>query len=50
MEAFYNKLNKTEAQLIFYPQELHRIKETSPLVDRLKRIVSWFDKHLKNSP
>lgn len=45
-----NKLNKTEAQLILYPQESHRIKKTSPLADRLKRIVSWFDKHHKNSP
>lgn len=41
------KLKKAEAQLVLYPREPHGIKEIPHLADRLKRIVSWFDKYLK---
>ena len=36
-----------EAELVIYPREPHGIREEKHLVDRLNRIVDWFDKHLK---
>ncbi len=41
------KLKKAETQLVLYPRESHGIQEIPHLADRLKRIVSWFDKYLK---
>jgi dipeptidyl aminopeptidase/acylaminoacyl peptidase len=41
------KLKKAETKLVLYPRESHGIKEIPHLADRLKRIVSWFDKYLK---
>lgn len=35
-----------ETELVVYPREGHGLKEEKHLVDRLNRIVAWFDKHL----
>lgn len=43
------KLKKAETQLILYPRESHGIREIPHLSDRLKRIISWFDRYIKNS-
>jgi dipeptidyl aminopeptidase/acylaminoacyl peptidase len=34
-------------ELVVYPREGHGLKEEKHLVDRLNRIVAWFDKYLK---
>jgi dipeptidyl aminopeptidase/acylaminoacyl peptidase len=36
-----------ETELVVYPREGHGLKEEKHLIDRLTRIVAWFDKHLK---
>lgn len=36
-----------EAELVVYPRENHGFTEEKHLVDRLNRIVDWFDKHMK---
>ena len=41
------KLKKAETQLILYPREPHGIREIPHQSDRLRRIVSWFDRHMK---
>ncbi len=35
------------AELILYPREGHGLREEKHLLDRLNRIVAWFDEHLK---
>ena len=35
------------AELVLYPREPHGLREEKHLVDRLNRIVSWYDKYLK---
>jgi len=46
---FYNGLKDAgvEAQLVMYPRERHSIQEYSHKLDVLKRMLAWFDKHLK---
>lgn len=46
---FYNGLKdmKVETELIIYPREGHNIREYSHQIDLQKRILAWFDKHLK---
>jgi len=46
---FYNGLKDAgvEAQLVIYPRERHSIQEYSHKLDALKRMLEWFDKHLK---
>jgi dipeptidyl aminopeptidase/acylaminoacyl peptidase len=34
-------------ELVVYPREPHGLREEKHLVDRLNRIVAWFDKYLK---
>lgn len=34
-------------ELVVYPREPHGLREEKHLVDRLNRIVTWFDKYLK---
>ena len=48
-EAFYRALKRygVEAELVIYPREGHGLKEEKHLLDRLNRLVAWFDKHLK---
>jgi len=36
-----------ETELVIYPREGHGLREEKHLIDRLNRIVGWFDKHLK---
>jgi dipeptidyl aminopeptidase/acylaminoacyl peptidase len=46
---FYTGLKDAgvEAELVVYPREHHSIQEYSHRIDVLKRMLSWFDKHLK---
>jgi dipeptidyl aminopeptidase/acylaminoacyl peptidase len=37
-----------EAELVVYPREPHGLREEKHLLDRLNRILAWYDKHLKN--
>ena len=39
-----------ETELVLYPREPHGFHEEKHLVDRLNRILAWYDKYLKNSP
>ncbi|MBN1223779.1 MAG: prolyl oligopeptidase family serine peptidase [Candidatus Aminicenantes bacterium] len=41
------KLGKVETQLVLYPRESHGIREIPHQMDRLNRIIAWFDKYLK---
>lgn len=36
-----------EAELVLYPREGHGLTEERHLIDRLNRIVAWYEKHLK---
>jgi dipeptidyl aminopeptidase/acylaminoacyl peptidase len=36
-----------EAELVMYPREGHGLREEKHLIDRLNRIVAWYEKHLK---
>jgi dipeptidyl aminopeptidase/acylaminoacyl peptidase len=36
-----------ETQLVVYPREPHGFREEKHLLDRLNRILSWYDAHLK---
>jgi dipeptidyl aminopeptidase/acylaminoacyl peptidase len=38
-----------ETELVTYPREPHGIHEEKHLLDRLNRILAWYDKHLKES-
>jgi dipeptidyl aminopeptidase/acylaminoacyl peptidase len=48
-QQFYRGLKRygVEADLVLYPREGHGLREEAHLVDRLTRIVSWYDRHLK---
>jgi dipeptidyl aminopeptidase/acylaminoacyl peptidase len=37
-----------EAELVMYPREPHGLREEKHLLDRLNRILAWYDKHLGN--
>ncbi|HET8921712.1 MAG TPA: S9 family peptidase [Candidatus Acidoferrum sp.] len=39
-----------ETELVVYPREPHGFHEEKHLLDRLNRILAWYDKHLKVSP
>jgi dipeptidyl aminopeptidase/acylaminoacyl peptidase len=34
-------------ELVIYPREPHGLREEKHLLDRLNRIVAWYDKYLK---
>ena len=36
-----------EAELVVYPREGHGLREEKHLLDRLNRIIAWYEKHLK---
>lgn len=36
-----------EAELVLYPREPHGFTEEKHLIDRLNRIIAWYEKHLK---
>ncbi len=46
---FYTALKDAgvEADLVVYPREGHSLQEYSHRIDMQKRMLSWFDKHLK---
>ena len=46
---FYNGLKDAgvETELVIYPRERHNIQEYSHRLDLQKRMLAWFDKHLK---
>jgi dipeptidyl aminopeptidase/acylaminoacyl peptidase len=46
---FYTGLKDAgvEAELVIYPRERHNIQEYSHRLDLQKRMLAWFDKHLK---
>jgi dipeptidyl aminopeptidase/acylaminoacyl peptidase len=50
--ALYRALKRygVETELVLYPREGHGIKEEQHLLDRLRRIVAWYDAHLKAEP
>jgi dipeptidyl aminopeptidase/acylaminoacyl peptidase len=39
-----------ETELAVYPREPHGFHEEKHLLDRLNRILAWYDKYLKNTP
>jgi dipeptidyl aminopeptidase/acylaminoacyl peptidase len=47
-QQFYRGLKRynVEAALVVYPREPHGLREEKHLVDRLTRIIAWYDKYL----
>jgi dipeptidyl aminopeptidase/acylaminoacyl peptidase len=39
-----------ESELVVYPREPHGFQEEKHLLDRLNRILAWYDKYLKEAP
>jgi dipeptidyl aminopeptidase/acylaminoacyl peptidase len=39
-----------ETELVLYPREPHGFHEEKHLLDRLNRILAWYDRHLKEVP
>ena len=39
-----------EAEMVVYPREPHGFQEEKHLLDRLNRILAWYDNHLKEAP
>ena len=39
-----------EADMVVYPREPHGFHEEKHLLDRLNRILAWYDKYLKEAP
>ncbi len=50
-QQFYRGLKRynVDTDLVLYPREGHGLREEKHLVDRLNRVVAWFDKYLKPS-
>jgi dipeptidyl aminopeptidase/acylaminoacyl peptidase len=48
-QQFYRALKRYEvdAQLVLYPREGHGLREEKHLLDRLNRVINWFDSHVK---
>jgi len=42
-----NSLDEVDAQLVLYPREGHGLSEEKHLLDRLNRVINWFDSHVK---
>jgi dipeptidyl aminopeptidase/acylaminoacyl peptidase len=51
-QALYRALKRygVETELVLYPREGHGLREEQHLLDRLRRIVAWYDAHLKTEP
>jgi dipeptidyl aminopeptidase/acylaminoacyl peptidase len=51
-QQFYRGLKRygVESDLVLYPREPHGLREEQHLLDRLTRIVAWYDKYLKPAP
>jgi dipeptidyl aminopeptidase/acylaminoacyl peptidase len=48
-QQFYRGLKRygVDAELVVYPREPHGLREEKHLLDRLDRIVAWYDRYLK---
>lgn len=48
-QQFYRGLERhhVDADLVLYPREGHDLREQKHLLDRLNRIVAWYDKYVK---
>jgi dipeptidyl aminopeptidase/acylaminoacyl peptidase len=48
-QQFYRGLKRygVESDFVLYPREPHGLREEKHLVDRLTRIVAWYDRYLK---
>ena len=48
-QMLYRALKRygVESEFVVYPREPHGLQEEKHLIDRLNRIVRWFDSHLK---
>jgi dipeptidyl aminopeptidase/acylaminoacyl peptidase len=48
-QQFYRGLKRygVDSDLVLYPREGHGLREEKHLLDRLERVVAWFDKYLK---
>jgi dipeptidyl aminopeptidase/acylaminoacyl peptidase len=48
-QQFYRGLKRygVESDLVLYPREGHGLREEKHLLDRLDRVIAWFDKYLK---
>ena len=48
-QQFYRGLKRynVETELVLYPREGHGLREDKHLVDRLTRVVAWFDKYVQ---
>ena len=51
-QQFYRGLKRygVESELVLYPREPHGLREEKHLVDRLTRILAWYDKYLMPAP
>ena len=49
-QQFYRGLKRygAETELVVYPREGHGFREEKHIVDYLNRLISWFDRYLKN--
>jgi dipeptidyl aminopeptidase/acylaminoacyl peptidase len=47
-QQFYRGLKRygVETDLVLYPREPHGLREEKHLLDRLNRIIAWYDRHL----
>ena len=48
-QQFYRGLKRygVESDLVLYPREPHGLREEKHLIDRLTRIIGWYDKYLR---
>jgi len=48
-QMFYRALKRygVETEFVVYPREPHGLQEEKHLIDRLNRVIRWFDAHLK---
>jgi dipeptidyl aminopeptidase/acylaminoacyl peptidase len=48
-QQFYRGLERygVDGDLVTYPREPHGLREEKHLLDRLNRILAWYDKYLK---
>jgi dipeptidyl aminopeptidase/acylaminoacyl peptidase len=51
-QQFYRGLKRygVDADFVLYPREPHGLREEQHLLDRLTRIIAWYDKYLKPAP
>lgn len=51
-QQFYRGLKRynVDTELIVYPREPHGLREERHLLDRLNRVIAWFDRYIKPTP